>query len=251
MFSCMLFTSLTCFLFFFCLFRATHMAYGGSQARGWIGAVAPGLCHSHRNVRALTRWVGPKIKPTSSCILVRFVNHWAVMGTPSLTYNHYFKVPFRYFQYFSHLWIWICLMLFFLTMDIVFYPLLLCVYVCVHVYICVCMYIFIFCWIPVTIEEYLKLKTLYPKTCIPLLTNPWYDEAQLIQASVNLSWVVVFVVPADFSAPEASDPSMVGSVWGLGCFSIPAPPLTSAFLYTCVKFLPALQKKTSVLGIHY
>ena len=37
-----------CF-FFFCLFRATPMAHGGSKARGRIGAVATGLCQSHSN----------------------------------------------------------------------------------------------------------------------------------------------------------------------------------------------------------
>jgi len=38
--------------FFFCLFafsRAAPMAYGGSQARSLIGAVATGLHHSHNN----------------------------------------------------------------------------------------------------------------------------------------------------------------------------------------------------------
>ena len=43
------------FFFFFCLFafsRATPAAYGGSQARGLIGAVAAGLCHSHSNARS-------------------------------------------------------------------------------------------------------------------------------------------------------------------------------------------------------
>ena len=42
---------------FFCLFafpRATPMAYGGSQARGQIGAVATGLHHSHSNAGSLT-----------------------------------------------------------------------------------------------------------------------------------------------------------------------------------------------------
>ena len=37
-------------IFFFCLFAtswASPMAYGGSQARGQIGAVATSLCHSH------------------------------------------------------------------------------------------------------------------------------------------------------------------------------------------------------------
>ena len=36
----------------FCLFRATPTAYGDSQARGPIGAVAAGLCHSHRNAES-------------------------------------------------------------------------------------------------------------------------------------------------------------------------------------------------------
>ena len=38
--------------FVFCLFRATPAAYGGSQARGQIGAVAVGLHHSHHNTRS-------------------------------------------------------------------------------------------------------------------------------------------------------------------------------------------------------
>ena len=40
------------FFFFFCfgLFRAVPAAYGGSQARDLIGAVAAGLHHSHSNV---------------------------------------------------------------------------------------------------------------------------------------------------------------------------------------------------------
>ena len=41
--------SLFCLGFFvlFCLFRATLAAFGSSQARGQIGAVAAGLCHSN------------------------------------------------------------------------------------------------------------------------------------------------------------------------------------------------------------
>ena len=41
-----------CFYFYiylFSLFRATPLAYGGSQARGPIGAVAASLCQSHSN----------------------------------------------------------------------------------------------------------------------------------------------------------------------------------------------------------
>ena len=42
-----------CVVFFLFLpFRTTPMAYGRSQARGWIGAVASGLCHSHSNARS-------------------------------------------------------------------------------------------------------------------------------------------------------------------------------------------------------
>ena len=36
-------------IFFLSFFRAAPSAYGGSQARGQIGAVAAGLHHSHSN----------------------------------------------------------------------------------------------------------------------------------------------------------------------------------------------------------
>ena len=39
-------TRVSCFFVFF-LFRAALLAYGGSQARGRIGAVAAGLQHSN------------------------------------------------------------------------------------------------------------------------------------------------------------------------------------------------------------
>ena len=38
------------FLIFWSLFRAAPVAYGGSQARGGIGAVATGLRHSHSSL---------------------------------------------------------------------------------------------------------------------------------------------------------------------------------------------------------
>ena len=48
------------FLFlFFCLFRSTPVACGGSQARGLIGAVAAGLRQSHSNARP-----EPCLRPT-------------------------------------------------------------------------------------------------------------------------------------------------------------------------------------------
>ena len=44
------------YLFFvFCLFRATPVAYGGSQAWHLIGAIAAGLCHRHSNARSELR----------------------------------------------------------------------------------------------------------------------------------------------------------------------------------------------------
>ena len=39
----------TLLFFFFLLFRATHVAYGRSQARGQIRAAAASLRHSHSN----------------------------------------------------------------------------------------------------------------------------------------------------------------------------------------------------------
>ena len=47
------------FLFSFLLFRATPMAYGGSQARCLIGATAASLCQSHNNTGSK-----PHLQPT-------------------------------------------------------------------------------------------------------------------------------------------------------------------------------------------
>ena len=44
--------SFSFFFFFFGLFRVAPMAYGGSQARGSIGAIGTGLHHSHSNARS-------------------------------------------------------------------------------------------------------------------------------------------------------------------------------------------------------
>ena len=45
--------------FFVFLFRAAPVAYGCSQARGPIGTVASGLCHSHSNLGSM-----PRLRPT-------------------------------------------------------------------------------------------------------------------------------------------------------------------------------------------
>ena len=39
---------------FFCLFRATPVAHGGSQTRGQIRAIAAGLHHSHSHAGSET-----------------------------------------------------------------------------------------------------------------------------------------------------------------------------------------------------
>ena len=45
--------------FFFCLFMATRIAYGGSQTRGPVGAVGAGLQHSNSNTKS-----EPRLQPT-------------------------------------------------------------------------------------------------------------------------------------------------------------------------------------------
>ena len=87
-------------IIFFGLFafsRAAPSAYRGSQARGWIGAVAAGLRQSqqcgiratsetyttsHGNTRSLTHWAMPWIEPATSWFLVGFTNHCAAVGIP-------------------------------------------------------------------------------------------------------------------------------------------------------------------------
>ena len=93
------------FLFFFFLsffFYATPVAYGESQARGRIRAIATGLHHSHSNsgskprlqptpqlmanAGSLTHWARPRIKPTSSRLLVRFISAEPQQDLPSTVY---------------------------------------------------------------------------------------------------------------------------------------------------------------------
>jgi len=83
--------------FFFCLFRAVLVAHAGFQARGWIGAIATSLHHSHSNPRSephLQRTpqlmvmliLNPLSKATDqTCILMdasQICFLWDAMGTP-------------------------------------------------------------------------------------------------------------------------------------------------------------------------
>ena len=61
------------FFLSFVFLRITPGAYGGSQVRSLIRAVAAGLCHSHSNTGSLTHWVKLGIEPESSWILVGFI----------------------------------------------------------------------------------------------------------------------------------------------------------------------------------
>ena len=72
---------------FVCLFRAVPAAYGGSQARGPIGAVATGLHQSHGNSRSPTHWVRPGIKPTTSWFLDGFISAAPQQELPKMFFH--------------------------------------------------------------------------------------------------------------------------------------------------------------------
>ena len=58
-FSCLLLCLCIVMDSFFSDFRAAPVAYGGSQAKGWIWAAASSLHHSHSNTRSK-----PRLQPT-------------------------------------------------------------------------------------------------------------------------------------------------------------------------------------------
>ena len=68
-------------LFFF-LFTSTPEAYGSSQARDQIRAVAETYTTACGNTGSLTHWVRPGIDPHPYRDSVRFLTLWATMGTP-------------------------------------------------------------------------------------------------------------------------------------------------------------------------
>jgi len=87
-------------VFFVCLFfRASPMAYGSSQAKGWIRATAAGLHHSRSNVGSeLHLWPTPQLMAmldlyplteardwTRVLMDASWIHYsWAMMGTPCL-----------------------------------------------------------------------------------------------------------------------------------------------------------------------
>ena len=74
------------FIFIFLPFRATLLAYGSSQVKGWIGATATSLHHSYTGSKLLM-WPVPQLMtmPDRICILMdtsQVPYHWATMGMP-------------------------------------------------------------------------------------------------------------------------------------------------------------------------
>ena len=89
------------------------MAYGSSQARGWLEAIVAGLTNTprpqqrwiraasetyttvHGNARFLTHWVRPGIKPASSWTLVTFVTTEPQQEPLNVRFNKWAKFFLR------------------------------------------------------------------------------------------------------------------------------------------------------------
>ena len=82
--------------YYYLLFRATHVAYESSQARGPMELQLLAyttatqdlsqVCNyttAHSNIGSLVHWVGPGVKHASRWILVGFLTCWATVGTPT------------------------------------------------------------------------------------------------------------------------------------------------------------------------
>ena len=120
------FKSVFCFLF--CLFRATPTAYGGSQARGQVKAVAAILTPQSQqcqiqtefvayttaqcNTGPLTHWVRPGIEPESSRLLLGFISaepHGELLSRSCLyTCNSFIRYSFKINFYVSRKNGWYC-----------------------------------------------------------------------------------------------------------------------------------------------
>ena len=108
------------FFFFFFLFRAAPAAYGRSQARGWIrAAVAWG------NVRSLTHWARPGIKPTSSWTVCQVLNLLSHNGNFLVIILKHIFLSFNLINYIN--WFLECLanlchngLSFFMYLDLIF-----------------------------------------------------------------------------------------------------------------------------------
>jgi len=89
------------YFLFFLLFRAAPVAYGelNRSCSCWpmpqpqqhqIWTLSATYTTAHSNTKSLTHWARPGIEPASSWMLVRFINRWAMTGTPAKLYIHKF-----------------------------------------------------------------------------------------------------------------------------------------------------------------
>ena len=120
-----MFQFLLCIMtFFFSLFNAPPLAYGGSQARGWIRAELPActtaiamqdpnrvcnLTTAHGNTGSLTPWARPGIELESLWILVRFVTLLSHKGDSYydffLSFYFFRAAPIAYGDFQARVWI--------------------------------------------------------------------------------------------------------------------------------------------------
>jgi len=77
------------FFFVFCPFRATPMAYGGSQARGLIGAVATSLHHSPWQRRILNPLSKARDRTHNLMVPSRIRFHCNMTGTPTFSFFYF------------------------------------------------------------------------------------------------------------------------------------------------------------------
>ena len=74
------------FILFFCLLglHSWHMEVPRLGVES-VPRLRPTYTTAHGNAGSLAHWAKPEIEPTSSWILVGFVNCWATKGTPQVT----------------------------------------------------------------------------------------------------------------------------------------------------------------------
>ena len=72
-----------------------------TQLLAYTTATSPAYTAACSNAESLTQWMRPGMEPTSSWILVRFLTHWATIGTPvfiSIALGNWHKKIFVWFM---------------------------------------------------------------------------------------------------------------------------------------------------------
>ena len=92
--------------FYFCLVRPALMAYGGSQARVWIGAAAACLHHSSQKCWILNPLSEARDRTWVLMDTSRVHYCWATIGTPHKAFLICVKVCCHSFIQRSRIWTW-------------------------------------------------------------------------------------------------------------------------------------------------